>query len=143
MRYMIKAITNFLYPVVKFSYRQKHLHAIRVGFVNILPLVLIGAIVTLVNNLPLPFYQEFMSSIFTPEWKTFGGNIWNGTFAILSFVAAFSISSSLAKSYKIDSMFASITAFSALIIVFPGMEGGWANSLCLERFDLMGLSKKS
>ena len=37
MRYMIKAITNFLYPVVKFSYRQKHLHAIRVGFVNILP----------------------------------------------------------------------------------------------------------
>ena len=69
MRYMIKAITNFLYPVVKFSYRQKHLHAIRVGFVNILPLVLIGAIVTLVNNLPLPFYQEFMSSILHQSGK--------------------------------------------------------------------------
>ena len=69
--------------------------AIRDAFVVTMPLMILGALAVLINNIPIPGYEDFLNKIFpmmyndAPIWKSFGGNIWNGTFAIFAVLVAF------------------------------------------------------
>ena len=78
---------------------QRHLVAIRDGFITIMPLVIAGSLATLINNMNIPGYKSFMKSVFGPSWSALGGNVWWGTFAVLSVLIAFSVAYNLAKSY--------------------------------------------
>ena len=91
---------------------QRHLAAIRDGFVIIMPLMILGSMVTLINNLPIEAYQNFMEMIFGGDaWKQFGGAVWTGTFAIVSLLIAFTISYQLARSYDKDGLSAGVVSF--------------------------------
>ena len=49
-----------------------------------MPLMILGALAVMINNLPIPGFQELMNKIFGGEaWKGFGAAAWTGTFAIL------------------------------------------------------------
>ncbi|KAA9392849.1 PTS sugar transporter subunit IIC, partial [Kocuria coralli] len=62
---------------------QRHLVAIRDGFITTMPLMILGSFAVLINNFPIPAYQKFMNNLFGEgTWQAFGGNVWNGTFAI-------------------------------------------------------------
>ncbi|WP_243139916.1 hypothetical protein [Romboutsia faecis] len=54
---------------------QRHLVAVRDAFVAMIPITMIGAIGTLINNLPIKAYQNFMASVFGENWTVFGGNV--------------------------------------------------------------------
>ncbi|MDD7792651.1 PTS sugar transporter subunit IIC [Clostridium sp. 'White wine YQ'] len=105
---------------------QRHLVAIRDGFVAIMPLIMAGAFAVLINNLPLQFFQDFMLNTFGETWKTFGGDIWNGTFAIMSLLLVFTTSYSLAKSYESDGLAAGVVSFASLLIIYKGSTLDWA-----------------
>ncbi|MEK5067071.1 PTS cellobiose transporter subunit IIC [Sporosarcina sp. FSL K6-1508] len=114
---------------------QRHLAAIRDGFVIIMPLMILGSMVTLINNLPIEAYQNFMEMIFGGDtWKQFGGAVWTGTFAIVSLLIAFTIAYQLARSYDKDGLSAGVVAFASLLtITTPIAEGSglpliWAGS---------------
>ncbi|SHE69405.1 PTS system, cellobiose-specific IIC component [Seinonella peptonophila] len=83
---------------------QRHLIAIRDGFVAIMPLIIVGSLVILINNFPVPAFQQLMAYLFGDTWKTVGGNVWNGSFAIMSLLVAGSISYKLARSYDVDGL---------------------------------------
>ena len=98
---------------------QRHLVAIRDGFVALMPLIIAGSFAVLINNLPIPFYQNLMAGIFGDGWKAFGGNIWWGTFAVISLFLVFSISYNLAKSYEANGLSAGLIALANFAIMIP------------------------
>lgn len=104
---------------------QRHLVAIRDGFVIIMPLMILGSMVILINNLPIDAYQDFMNMIFGGDkWKQFGGSVWNGTFAITALLVTFTIAYQLAKSYDSDGLSAGVVALaSSITIMQPVAEG--------------------
>src|SRR5690625_1368416 len=106
---------KFMQKIIEIAGRigaQRHLVAIRYGFVAVMPLVIIGSLCILVNNFP-PLgkfeFVEWMNGIFGDgNWQAIGGSIWNGTFAVLGLLIAFSIAYNLAISYNIDDLLASL-----------------------------------
>ncbi|MCL2022657.1 MAG: EAL domain-containing protein [Betaproteobacteria bacterium] len=104
--------------------------AIRNGFLFCLPLVTAGALATLLNNLPLPYYHDIMKGLFGEGWSRFGGLIWQGTFGILSLPMLLGISYHLAvlnnqqhASNPVSPTINALTALAALAIIMPTEEG--------------------
>lgn len=105
---------------------QRHLVAIRDGFVTIMPLMILGSMATLLNNLPIKAYQSFMEMIFGSDaWKGFGGALWNGTFAIVSLLIVFTISYQLARSYDKDGLSSGVVALASLIVIMQPTATDW------------------
>lgn len=97
---------------------QRHLVAVRDGFVSIMPIIILGSLATLINALPIKIYQSTMNSLFHGEnWKNFGGSLWTASFAIMSILVAFTIAYHLAKSYESDSLSAGIVSLASLISI--------------------------
>lgn len=98
---------------------QRHLAAIRDGFVSLIPLIIAGSFAVLLNNLPIDAYQTAMTAVFGESWKGFGGNIWWGTFAVISLFIAFSVAYNLAKSYDSDGLSAGLISLANFAILIP------------------------
>ncbi|MDR2671431.1 MAG: PTS transporter subunit EIIC, partial [Oscillospiraceae bacterium] len=79
---------------------QRHLYAVKGGFVTLIPLMILGSFAVLVNNLPIQAYQRAMASLFGEGWTAFGGHIYAATFSIVALAAVMSISGSLAAWYR-------------------------------------------
>ncbi|MTI47554.1 PTS cellobiose transporter subunit IIC [Sporosalibacterium faouarense] len=126
MRSIFDFLEKRFVPIAAKIGAQRHLVAIRDGFVAIMPLIIVGSMAVLINNLPIDAYQNFMSSIFSDSWTSFGGNLWNGTFAVLSLFIVFSISYNLAKSYDSDPLAAGIIGFASLMVITQSAEEAWA-----------------
>lgn len=105
-------------PIASKIGAQRHLVAIRDSFMVTMPLMILGALAVMLNNLPIPAYQNFMNGVFGEGvWQTFGGSVWNGTFAIISVILAFLLAYNLAHGYGKDSIAAgtvSVASFFAL-----------------------------
>lgn len=124
MKKFISFMEEHFVPVAGRIGAQRHLVAIRDGFVTLMPLIIAGSLATLINALPIPAYQNFMTNMFGESWKNFGGNIWSGSFAIMSFLVVFTIAYNLAKSYESDGLTAGVVAFAALLsITKPTADG--------------------
>ncbi|AQU79589.1 PTS lactose transporter subunit IIC [Planococcus faecalis] len=105
---------------------QRHLVAVRDGFVSIMPLIIVGSLAILINNFP-PLgsfnFVEWMNGVLGEgNWQAVGGSIWNGTFAVLGLLVAFSIAYNLAKSYEIDGLSAGLISAAAYIMLVPVTE---------------------
>ncbi|MBM6614769.1 PTS sugar transporter subunit IIC [Desemzia sp. RIT804] len=108
---------------------QRHLVAIRDSFIVTMPLMILGSLVVLINNLPITMYQNFMNNIFGEElWKSFGGNVWNGTFGILSILIAFLVAHNLSKSYDKDGIAAGVVSVASFFAL-GGATGMSSNGL--------------
>lgn len=113
---------------------QRHLVAIRDGFVTIMPLMILGSMITLLNSLPIKAYQSFMAMIFGgEEWKGFGGAVWQGTFAIVSLLIVFTVAYQLARSYDKDGLSSGVVALASLITIMQttsdgGIPLGWVGA---------------
>lgn len=112
-------IEEKLIPIFGKIGSQRHLSAIRDGFVALIPLLTVGSFAVLINNLPIDAYQTFMANIFGDGWKNFGGNIWWGSIAIISIFVAFTVAYSLAKSYDSDGLAAGIISVACYFIFVP------------------------
>ena len=124
---IIKFLEKYFVPIAGRFGSQRHLVAVRDGFVAITPLIIVGALAVLINSFPIDAYQKLMGSIFGGEtWKSFGGNLWNGTFAVMSLLAVVSTAYSLAKSYKADALSAALLAFGCLLMLYSPSEKDWA-----------------
>ncbi|CAH2462561.1 MULTISPECIES: PTS cellobiose transporter subunit IIC [Bacillus cereus group] len=134
MQKFIAFMEKYLVPVAGRIGSQRHLVAIRDGFIAVMPLILVGSFAVLINNLPVDAFQKFMKGAFGEVWKDVGGGMWTGSFAILALIAAVGISYNLAKSYGVDALSAAIITFGALIIISPttpkegGIDLAWTGS---------------
>ncbi|MEY8349389.1 PTS cellobiose transporter subunit IIC [Bacillus cereus] len=126
MQKFIAFMEKYVVPVAGRIGSQRHLAAIRDGFIAVMPLILVGSIAVLVNGLPIEGFQNFMKDMFGDTWKMVGGNMWTGSFAILALMVAITTSYNLAKSYGVDGLSAGLISFGALVILTPTTpkEGG-------------------
>jgi PTS system cellobiose-specific IIC component len=130
----VQWMEKYFMPKASVIAAQRHLVAIRDAFVVTMPLMILGALGTLLNNLPIPGYENLMNKLFpmivneAPIWKSFGGNIWNGTFAIFSILVSFLVAHNLAKSYGKDGIAAGTVSVASFFAV-GGIEGMGATGL--------------
>lgn len=127
--------------IMAYAYRlgnQRHLCAIRDGFVAMMPLLVLGSMVTLINTIPGIINSMFHTEWAWPEWlRTINGNVWWGTFDMIGLIAVFSIAYSLAKYYEADGLAAGIVSVATYLSIVPqsivavaedGTEvGAWGN----------------
>lgn len=100
---------------------QRHLVAIRDGFIGIMPITMAGAIATLLNvfvrDLPNAYLPD-LGIAKTFEWLiTINGNVWWGTLAILAIAFAFSFGYNLSKSYDVNPLAGGLVSLSAFIAI--------------------------
>lgn len=75
MQSFIAFMEKHFLPVAAKIGNQRHLVAIRDAFAYTMPLMILGAFATLINNLPIPGYIDLMNSIFSEKLKD-GTFIW-------------------------------------------------------------------
>lgn len=127
MQKFIAFMEKHFLPVASKVGNQRHLVAIRDAFAYTMPLMILGAFAVLVNNLPIPGWANLMNSIFSETigtgdakafiWTKLGGNIWNGTFAILAVMIAFLVAYNLAKSYNSAPVAAGIVSLGSFFVI--------------------------
>ncbi len=84
MKNFLRFIEETLVPFFAKLGSQRHLAAVRDGFISLVPLAIAGSFAVLINNMPFEPYKNFMANVFGDSWTSFGGNVWWGTFAIIS-----------------------------------------------------------
>lgn len=101
---------------------QRHLVAIRDGFVGIMPITMAGSIAVLLNvffrDLPGQWGMDSFVEAMQPV-ITINGNVWWASIAILALVFVFSLGYNLSNSYDINPLAGGLIAFASLIVTTP------------------------
>ncbi|KOS67911.1 PTS lactose transporter subunit IIC [Lysinibacillus contaminans] len=122
---MFRFLEEKFVPVAARVGSQRHLVAIRDGFITIMPLTIVGSFAVLINALPIKFYQNALDSIWKHEtWTQWGGNVWGATFGIISLLLSFCIAYHLAKGYDKDGLSAGVIGFASYMTFGTFGEGG-------------------
>lgn len=111
MNVFVGFIEQKLMPVANKVGMQRHMVAIRKGIIATLPLTIVGSFFTILLNFPIEsvaaFIEPYREVLDIPFRYTVG---------LLALYATFGIASSLAKSYKLDSLTAGILATMSFLI---------------------------
>ncbi len=121
MNSFISFLEKKFVPVAGRIGSQRHLVAVRDGFVSIMPLVLAGSLAVLLNS-TLFTWLPFLEIL-----KGINGNVWWGTFAIMTLLVVFSVAYNLSKSYDVNPLAAGLVSIGAFLAVTPQAHGeaGW------------------
>jgi len=121
MKKFLEFMEKYFVPVAGRIGSQRHLVAVRDGFVSIMPLILAGSVAVLLNNTLFKWIPGL--GVLTG----INGNVWWGTFAIMTLVVVFSIGYNLAKGYGVDALAAGLVSVASFLSVTPQAHGnaGW------------------
>lgn len=112
MNNFIGIVEEKVMPIANKLGSQRHMVAIWKGIIATMPLTIVGSFFTILLNIPIAsiakFIEPYREVLDIPSRYTIG---------ILALYATFGIASSLAKSYKLDSLTASILAIMSFLIV--------------------------
>jgi PTS system cellobiose-specific IIC component len=102
---------------------QRHLGAIRDGFISLMPLIMAGSAALIIKNLPIPGWLTILPQPIIDLCDF----MWWGTFGYLAIFAAFSIAYNLAKSYDADAFRTGFIALASYLAIIPQSHGeaGW------------------
>lgn len=119
-----------LMPIAAVIGGQRHLVALRDGFIATLGVNMVGAMAVLFNNIIFTEgsligkklnesagYAESVQPIFNEYVIPVMGRVWWATLAIIAIFLVVSISYSLAKSYEVDGIGAAITAIASYFAI--------------------------
>lgn len=119
------ALEEKILPIASKIGSQRHMLAIRDAFSVIMSALIIGSLATLVNNFPVPAFQDFMNRTFGDVWLIPGNMIYNMTMGILGLLVTIAIGYYLGKSYKLDGISSAfITGITFLILSPVTADGG-------------------
>ena len=112
---------------------QRHLVAIRDGFIGIMPVTMAGAIATLLNVFFRDLPNAYLPDLHIAEtfsWLiNINGNVWWGTLAMLAIAFAFSFGYTLSKSYDVNPLAGGLVSTAAFITVLAQSASGIAYEL--------------
>lgn len=117
-----------LYPVAEKLGNNKYLSAMKDGFINIMPLLIIGSMVIVLNNVILEWGENSLwyglgihidqgLAAKLAEYKIFGGFIWQGTLAIMAMLVSFTIAYNLAKQNGDDAVSVAVLSVAAFFAI--------------------------
>ncbi|MFD1064873.1 PTS sugar transporter subunit IIC [Oceanobacillus locisalsi] len=117
---------------------NKYVSSISNGLTSILPVILVGAIFTLINTINIPAYQDFLDSIGLKALTELPSIL---TIDLLSLYAVFSIAYAVSTQFKRDGFSAGIIALMSFLLVTPVglLEDGATNALSFQWLGATGL----
>jgi PTS system cellobiose-specific IIC component len=117
-------------------FMNRYIVSIKKAFTVTLPLIVIGSIAALINNIPVGFVQTFLATPAGAVVKSVNSAIWLGTTAVLSILILWNIGCYLAKVYGLNETMGGLSAaagyFSTCLITGDG-------GLSLTRLGAAGL----
>lgn len=137
-------------PVASKIGSQRHLVAIRDGFISIMPVTMVGSIAVLLNvflrDLPNTWFgvgNKFVQSV--QQLININGNVYFGSIVILGMVFTFALGYHLAKFYDVNPVAGGVVAFASVVTcmnqsaifdyILPGVSSG-----SLEALKSLGLN---
>ncbi|SKA32669.1 PTS sugar transporter subunit IIC [Photobacterium toruni] len=156
---MMNIVENKIAPIAAKIGGQRHIIAIRDGFISAMPFLIIGSIMLIVAN--PPFDADTQSS-FGQWWLHFAKSNWDiitmpyfMTMGLMGIFVSLGTAYSLAKSYKLDGLTAAMLSLTAFLLAaapqiqnkmsmdFLGGEGVFTAIICaLWSVELIHLLKK-
>lgn len=119
----MEAIQRFLetkmLPFASKMAGQRHLAAIRDGFISFMPFLIIGSLFIIIQDFPIAGWQELQVTLFGPNFNQFIILPKRVTYDLMSIYITAAVSYKLAKSYKIDAFSAAMMSIAAFILVTP------------------------
>ncbi|WP_270235593.1 PTS sugar transporter subunit IIC [Lacticaseibacillus suilingensis] len=115
MSHYFDALSVRLLPIANKIGDQRHLQAIRNGLISILPLTIVGSFFTILLNLPINGYSDFIAPYVAILDVPF-----RFTVGLMALYASFTIGSYLSDSYKLDKTTGGILSMlGTLLMVMP------------------------
>ena len=124
MKKFMDFMEKYFIPVAARIGSQRHLVAVRDGFVAIMPLIIAGSFAILINGLPIPGYADFMTKIFGEGWKFVQGSVWDASFGVMSLMVVVTTAYSLAKSYEKDGISCAMVCYAVLSMFYAAGADG-------------------
>lgn len=129
------SMENFLNTADRL-FNNRYMLAIKKSFIITLPLIILGSIASLINNIPIDFVQIFLATPIGGVIRATNGAIWLGSTAIMAILIAWSISYHLGNTYKLNGMLAALTGASAYFSICVTTQDG---GISLSRLGAGGL----
>lgn len=122
MKKFFQSFMDKLMPVFGKITSQRHICAIRDGFITLMPLIIVSSIFILLNNVVFDSSNGILRGIGNfDNLKEIGNLIYNASLGIMAILFAFSLSYNLAKSYKEDGLSAGILGVALLVVMLPSI----------------------
>lgn len=127
---MINFVEKYIVPVAAKIGSEKHLIALRDGFIAMMPITMTGAIAVFLNALIRDFPSDpailgpgnFITNNAFSQWLIgINGIVWGGTLAVIALCLAITLGYNLARAYNVDGVAGSVIAFAAYILGIPQM----------------------
>lgn len=122
MNVFMKFMEEKFVPVAAKIGSQRHLVAVRDGFIGIMPITMVGSIAVLLNV----FFRDIPNNYGFPQvaekfsWLiNINGIVWFGSIAILAFAFVFALGYSLSASYQVNALAGGLVAFSSFVVFLP------------------------
>ncbi|MCI1892781.1 MAG: PTS transporter subunit EIIC [Schleiferilactobacillus harbinensis] len=96
--------------------QNPYIKAVSFGLASLMPIIIVGSLLTIVDSLGIPAYQKFLVDIGIKPFLKYPNMVTNG---LLSVYAAFSIAYNLADARKQDGYMAGLLSIMAFMIVQP------------------------
>ncbi|WP_239256789.1 PTS sugar transporter subunit IIC [Listeria ilorinensis] len=99
---------------------QRHIAAIRDGFITLIPATIIASFWVLINNLVLNPDNGLLKMVDGIEkWQAVGNQVYNATLGIMALLIAFTIGYKLAQSYKEDGLLGGVMGLISFVTCLP------------------------
>ena len=117
---------------------NKYIMSITNGLMSVFPVTMAGAIASLINGLPIPAYQTFLTDSGLKALTVIPNEITNG---LLSLYIVFLVAQKFAEAHRIDGTSAGLLALMAFFVVTPyqASETGTMVALNIRWFGATGL----
>lgn len=117
-------------------FQNRYIIAIKKAFTITLPLIILGSIASLINNIPIAFVQAFLATPAGEVIRAANGAIWLGSTATMAVLIAWTLSFYLGNAYKLNGTLTALAGVSAyLTICVTTPDGG----ISLNRLGAGGL----
>lgn len=138
--YMVEKIQEKLMPVALKLNENRYIAAIRDGFFGITSILIIGSMFLLFASLPVKGYPELMESILGANWANYFLVPYLSTMDIMGLFLILSMSHSLAKSHKVNTIAAQLLSLISFLILTPSItDADGARGIPAANFSASGL----
>ncbi len=106
-------------------FQNRYIISIKKAFTITLPVIILGSIASLINNMPIDIVQAGLSTPAGQVIRAVNGAIWLGSTAIMAILIAWTLGYYLGNTYKLNGTLSALTSVSAyLTICVTTSDGG-------------------
>ncbi|MCI8287517.1 MAG: PTS sugar transporter subunit IIC, partial [Lachnospiraceae bacterium] len=106
-------------------FQNRYIISIKKAFTITLPVIILGSIASLVNNIPINIVQMGLSTPVGQVIRTINSAIWLGSTAVMAILIAWTLGYYLGNAYKLNGTLSALTSVSAyLTICVTTSDGG-------------------